>query len=366
MGLFMPTDSGEILDGIMSELEAYCGPLPEGDERRIYGQALTALFVAAFHKVEDVAKQKMLKYARGEVLDALGDGYAERLQPIPAETLLRFSVPEIYARSITIPKGIRATTADGFMFATKTESVIESGNTYVDVEALAVEGGEDYNGITEGYINTIVDAGEIPQVVSVENLTVTSGGDDGEPDDEDGNERFRQRIRLAMSASSTAGPADAYRFYALSSDPRIVDAYVGTPSAGTVSIKVVLEGGELPTQEVNAKVFDACADDKTKPLTDLVQVSTPDQNTYSINLKYYVDSENEAVVEAAVDSIVEQYTKWQDEKFGRDINPDELVYRLMQAGAKRVTITAPTFTEVDADELAKFSGTVTITHEVTE
>ncbi len=70
---FITTDSQEIHATIIGELEnGVAEPLYPGDERRLFGEALVPLFVAMYNAVNDAARQKMLRYARGPVLDALG------------------------------------------------------------------------------------------------------------------------------------------------------------------------------------------------------------------------------------------------------------------------------------------------------
>ena len=64
--------------------------------------------------------------------------------------------------------------------------------------------------------------------------------------------------------------------------------------------------------------------------------------------------------------------EWQCGALGRDINPDQLRKLILcpdwdasLVGADRVEVTKPVFTELDDSKVAKFSGTVSITHEVT-
>lgn len=64
-------------------------------------------------------------------------------------------------------------------------------------------------------------------------------------------------------------------------------------------------------------------------------------------------------VTAAVTEAVNSYILWQKTKLGRDINPSELISRVMQAGAKRVVVSAPTFTALARTQVAK-EGTVSI------
>ena len=62
-----------------------------------------------------------------------------------------------------------------------------------------------------------------------------------------------------------------------------------------------------------------------------------------------------------VAAAVEQYKTWQ-RAIGRDINPSQLVRMVMDAGAKRVTVTAPTYTPVDATKVSALQGEATVTY----
>ena len=43
---------------------------------------------------------------------------------------------------------------------------------------------------------------------------------------------------------------------------------------------------------------------------------------------------------------------WQKSKLGRDVNPSELIRRIMDAGAKRVVVTAPAYAVVSETQVA--------------
>ena len=74
---FIETDSEKLYNTVITTLEKSVGePLYPGDERRIFGDAIVAVVLAVYSRANDACKQKMLRYARGEVLDALGERYA--------------------------------------------------------------------------------------------------------------------------------------------------------------------------------------------------------------------------------------------------------------------------------------------------
>lgn len=218
---FITTDSSVIFEEIITSLEASVSePLYPGDERRIFGEALVPLFVAMYNAMNDACRQKMLRYARGEVLDALGErAGVTRIPPTEATTTLRFSLSEAVESNVIIPEGTRATSDSVRYFATTRTAVITAGELSVDVEAVSVGGGVQYNDIPVGAISSIVDP--VVFVDKVSNTTVTTGGGNEEDDDS-----LRERIRVAPSKLSTAGPVNGYRYWAMSADSSIADVTV--------------------------------------------------------------------------------------------------------------------------------------------
>ena len=369
---FLNTNSNEIYKTIMEELEnGVSEPLYPGDERRIFGEALVPIFVALFTSFNDAAKQKLLRYARKEVLDALGErAGVERLTPVPAKTTMRFSLSEPLGQNVIIPMGTRVTSDFVLYFQTNGAAVIPAGELYVDIEATSADGGEIYNGLAPGIINTLVDL--IPYVDNVENTTTTYGGGNEEDDDS-----LRERIRLSPVVSSTAGPIEAYRYWAKTAEPSISDVAIVSPSKGEVEIIPILIGGELPDEGVLQKVLETVSADDVRPLTDHVTVRAPDTEQYDIEIKYYTTAADESRVIETVEGAggaISRYINWQGSVLGRDINPDRLRALILTpnwegenlAGAIRVEVTSPVYTQLPNTSVAKFSGNLTVTHEVAE
>ena len=99
-------------------------------------------------------------------------------------------------------------------------------------------------------------------------------------------------------------------------------------------------------------------------LTDHITVDAPDTVDYAINMTYYInqsDSASAVTIQTAVNNAVSEYINWQKTKIGRDINPDELIKLVKEAGAKRVVVTSPVFTQIDADEVGNLT-TQTVTY----
>ncbi len=368
---FIETDSRTLYQKFISEVEEEIGEdLYQGDERRLFAEAIIPVIVGLFSSVNDSCRQRLLRYARGAVLDALGENRGiTRNESVKAECTVRFSLDEAVASNITIPQGTRVTSDSVRYFATDSTAVITAGMTYVDVPCSAKEGGAAYNDIGIGEIKTLVD--QVPYIDTVSNLTSTAGGSDEEIDDE-----YRDRIRAASAAVSVAGPKAYYRYQAINSDPTIADAYIDSPSPGTVRITPICYGGEIPGTELLAKVLDKCSADDVRVLTDQVIVTAPDTQEYDIELTYYTTSENES---GCIDTIegengaIAQYNSWQQSALDRDINPDKLRGLMLApnwtsdkelVGCDRVEITSPVFTELNARTVAKFSGNLTVNHVV--
>lgn len=216
-------DKDAILDRELTTIEDYAGEaLYPGDERRIFAESESAVHVQLLNVMNQAAKETMLKYARREVLDALGERLGvERLEPAYAKTILRFSVQTPIDQDIFIPRYTKAKTSDDVYFATTEACTITAGSYWAEAEATASTPGSAYNNFTAGSVNTMVDL--IGYVSEVSNMTVTSGGDDGEPYTDVGDDRFRERIRLAPYKLSVAGPKDAYIYWAKSADADIAD-----------------------------------------------------------------------------------------------------------------------------------------------
>ena len=160
----------------------------------------------------------------------------------------------------------------------------------------------------------------------------------------------------------------------MTADPDIIDVAIDSPEANIINIYPLMTGGAIPDEETLQKVEDTCSADDVRPMTDVVTAIAPTQVSYDIELKYYCTQENEADTIKAVEGeggAVDRYNEWQCAALGRDINPDQLRKLVLcpdwdstLVGADRVEVTKPVFTALSASQVAKFSGTVSITHEV--
>lgn len=216
-------------------------PLYPGDERRIYSEALVAVFISLVNTMDDVGRQTLLRYARGEVLDAIGERLdVHRLPGDKAKTIMRFSLSKPQDNDITIPKWTKVTPDSENYFATDEIAILKAGTYSVDVPTSAVGNGYQFNGYLPGTITTLVDL--IPYIETVTNLTETSGGDDGEPYTKEGDDRLRERIRLAPAKRSTAGPELSYIYWAMTADSSISDVKAVSETETFTEILPIYDG----------------------------------------------------------------------------------------------------------------------------
>ena len=369
---FVETDSAKIYTTVIGSLMDYCNePLYPGDERRIFGEGLVMVLTALYSEFNDAMKQRTLRYARGSVLDAIGDRYGvERSVPANASATFRFSASASQMENIIIPSGTRITSDGSVYFSIIETAVLPAGESFVDVIGVCTTGGSAYNGFTAGSISTLVDL--VPYIGSAVNITTTSGGDDGEPYNEEGDNKYRERIRNSPASLSTAGPEGAYRHFALSADPDIVDVAIVCPEnePNTVNLYPLMAGGILPDQETLDKVLAVFADD-VRPMTDKVQVMAPEIVPYTVEIKYYCTKDEEASTIQTIEGdggAIDQYNAWQTAALGRSINPDQLRRFVLAptegTGALRVEVIKPTFAELSKSQVAQLSGSPVVTHEV--
>jgi len=321
--------------------------LSPADPLRKFVQVIVSALVQLRVNIDFAAKQNLLAFAIGDALDAIGASYeTPRLPASPAVTTLRFTLSA--PSQLIIPAGTRATAGDGVFFATTQNVVVPGGVSYIDVPAECTQPGTVGNGYLPGQINQLVDP--IQWVQYVENITESQGGTDVEDDDS-----YAERIRLSPESFSVAGPTEAYRYWAMTAHPSIVDVSVHSPAPMMVEIRPLLQGGELPGQEILDAVYEMCNDRRRRPLTDQVQVLAPEVVNYDIDLTYWISTEDASVaieIQERVNQAIQEYIIWQKSRLGRAIDPSELIARVKNAGAKRVVVTEPINQPIEKYEVA--------------
>lgn len=353
--VFTEKSAQQIESDIINNYEQLTGnSLNKADPRRLFLQALVPLIVQQRTLIDFSAKQNLLSYSIGEYLDHIGtQTQTERLQPTYAKTTERFTLSILTQQ--TISAGTRVTAGDGIFFATVQDVAVQAGQIFADVECQCTQVGTIGNGYIPGEIKQLVDP--IQWVQSVENITKSERGTDVEDDDS-----YATRIQQAPESFSIAGPNGAYEYWAKTASQSIIDVLVHSPSPGTVEIRPLLQGGEIPGEEILDSVLEICSDHKVRPLTDLVRVLAPEQISYDISLTYWINSANSSSVisiQQTVLQAIEDYKLWQKSKLGRAIDPSELITRIKNAGAKRVVVTSPEYQSIESSQVAVESQVIT-------
>lgn len=356
----------DVRDGMVADYEEYMTKatgqtvtLPRSSPHRGVLYAAALQIYQAFQYIDRAGKQSLLKYSYSDFLDNLGLLKGVTRSPATAAvTTLRFTVSAVRQVATAIPKGTRVSAGGSVYFATDEYAEIPAGGSTVDVPATCTDAGTEGNDLAAGDLTIMVDP--LPYVASVVNTTATEGGTDVESDDD-----LAERIYLAPGAYSTAGPEDGYLFHAKQFNPSIGDVVAtSNQAAGTVDIVFIMSDGKTPGTEMINGLKEYLNGKTRRPMTDLVNVSAPAEVTYTVDLTYYInrsDSARAVAIQEAVQTAVADYLTWQ-RTIGRDINPSKLVALVMAAGAKRVTVTAPTYTTVDAIKVSALSGSPTISY----
>ena len=337
----------------MTQAQGVTVSLDRASVHRMILYAAAAQIYQAMQYIDRQGKQNILKYSYSDFLDNLAIFKGVTRNPATAATTtLRFTLSAERDTATGIPQGTRVSTAGAIYFATDVYAEIPAGSTTVDVPATCTVAGTDGNGFAVGELSTIVDP--IPYVASVSNTTATEGGAEIESDDD-----LAERVFLAPGAYSTAGPEDGYLYHAIGDV-----LATSNQAAGTVDIVFIMADGGTPGEEMIEGLEGYLQGKTIRPMTDLVRVAAPQEVQYTINLTYYInrsDSAQAVTIQQEVAAAVEQYKTWQ-RAIGRDINPSQLVRMVMDAGAKRVTVTAPTYTTVDATKVSALQGEAVISY----
>lgn len=346
-------------EAFMTEASGSRVSLGRASVHRMILYSAAAQIYQAMQYIDRAGKQSLLKYSYSEFLDNLALLKGVTREPAKAATTtIRFTASATRTLATPIPAGTRISSSGSVYFQTTEYAEIPAGDLTVDVPAECTVTGKDGNGLAIGEVSTIVDP--IPYITSATNLTATEGGADVEDD-----ATLAERVYLAPGAYSTAGPEDGYLYHAKAYNAAIGDVVAtSNQEAGQVDIVFIMADGSTPGSSMISGLQAHLSGKTIRPMTDKLTVSAPEEIAYSIELTYYInrsDSARAVAIQAAVAQAVEDYKAWQ-RTIGRDVNPSQLAAMVMEAGAKRVTVTAPTFAPVAATKVAALSGSASVTY----
>ena len=287
--------------------------------------------------INDVARQNLVAFARAPMLDFLGELVGvSRLPAQPARTTLRFTRPAASAAATLVPSGTLIQAAPGLYFGSLADVLFPAGGpgAFAEVPAVCETAGPVGNGFLPGQV--AVPLSLLPDGVTAENRTVTSSGADPE-----GDERLRERIRLAPEMFSTAGPRLAYRFAAMSASPLVLDVAVASPRPGLVRLHPLATNG-MPSSELKSLVLAAASAEDVRPLCDQVEVADPVPAPFGVSaeLLLYRDADA-AEVMASAEVALSQYCERVAGGLGLDVVRSQLIAALSVSGVYRVNLVSP-------------------------
>ncbi len=309
--------------------------------------------------VQYAAQQNLLAFAIFPMIDYLGALVGvTRLQAQPATTTIQFTLLNPLTVGYTVAAGTSVGSSDGqIVFATNADVTISAGATSATVNATASVAGAGGNGFLPGQISVLLNPSGL--LSEATNTSTSSGGSAPETDD-----HLRTRIQAAPNQFSSAGPAGAYRFFALGVDPSIIDVQVVSPAPGTVNVYVLT--GPVTVQPAAAPnaigiagpallsgVQMALNSDTVRPLTDSVVASAVSEVDYQISalLTLYSDADPNLTMGAAA-AAVQQLAIEIASKIQRDIVPSQIIAALSVSGVYEVTLNSPTYIQLAAGQWA--------------
>lgn len=356
--VFITNDPNEIVSEsiIFYETQANKTLQPADTERlQINGASYRESLLRS--QMNEAAKQNLVRFAKAPILDYIGERVGvKRLAARPADCNIEFSLVPGHG-NVVIPLRTRVQTVDGqTAFYTTKATPVSIGIDSVVIVCKAVDDGVIGNGYIAGNVTTILD----PQafLASAANTNTTGNGIDDETD-----ESLRGRIILAPEAFSTAGSLGAYIFWAKTANQLIIDVSAFSPSPLVMNIyPLVAAAGGTPPQII-ADVYAATSGEKVRPLNDIVNVYSPTEVPYDIEVELTLyDNADQVTTEALVNAALQSYADDHRKALGLDVVVKQIEALCMVKGAtyNAVVISPSADVVLDKTEYSQV-GTITVT-----
>lgn len=345
--IFVNTDPAQIVSESIAFYEAQTGKIlqPAQPERLLindwaYREALLR------NAINETGAQNLIDFATAPVLDYLAAFFGvTRLDAAPSTTTIEFTFTGGHGNGV-IPVGIRVGSTDGnAIFVTTTPTNVLSTDTVLDVICECVNPGKAANGYAAATISVILDP--LPILASAQNINTSGGGADPETDDQ-----LRARTKLAPSSFSVAGPTGAYKYWALTADPTIIDVSVGenVPAPGSVTLYPLVLGGISTPSGVLAAVLGICSDETIRPCCDTVYAVSPTPVSYALQFDITLfTGANQTLVVQALTDLANAYAADKITKLGLDIIRAKLIALCADPGIYDVNLVYPAADIVIAD-----------------
>ncbi|MCF6438134.1 baseplate J/gp47 family protein [Pseudoalteromonas luteoviolacea] len=159
----------------------------------------------------------------------------------------------------------------------------------------------------------------------------------------EGDERYRQRIPLSLESYSMAGTKGAYEYHTFSANDKVRDVYVDSDSPGYVNIYALIDTmTQSQANEIKADIDDRLNDEDIRPITDKVvtQWVMPTIETLSAQIYLNIGANKQQVelaIMQALDAFIAEHCK-----LGSEIPHSGIIDALHQPGVRKVKLLTPT------------------------
>lgn len=177
---------------------------------------------------------------------------------------------------------------------------------------------------------------------------------DGETDD-----RLKKRYILKVQGSSSAGPEEWYKYWAMSADIRVDDVAVFRPGTGpniTVAVLSTQAGG-VPTQDVLDAVYAVVNAPNIRSLNDVIAVTASTTSTVNIAGQVWLLPSSPQSVFDGLEATL-RAAQVAEGGIGFDLNRAWIIARVMVPGVSNFILTSPTADTVEDPNNAATIGTV--------
>ncbi|WMN59268.1 baseplate J/gp47 family protein [Pseudoalteromonas xiamenensis] len=186
---------------------------------------------------------------------------------------------------------------------------------------------------------------------------------------DESDERLRMRTQKAYHSLNTAGTEESYTYHTLSTDPRIKDVYVASPSPCHVQLTILSNESKSGTPSSSllnklavtfgliegdqTQVSDKLQTQKVRPIGDWVEILPAKTRSFSINAKVKLElGPGSEAVKRQVLSSLEAFLA-ERHGLGKAIKRSALFAVLHQAGVEEIELSSPIENiNVQKDEVA--------------
>ena len=129
----------------------------------------------------------------------------------------------------------------------------------------------------------------------------------------------------------------------------------------------MLKDRDLATESFIEGLSEYINNPDIKAITDHITIKNVERVEYSIDVEYSIcNSDISAlnIIQQDVKSNIYEYTEWQSQKIGRDIDIQKLISYIIQAGGRKIRVNSPSVKTITHMQLSYCTG-VKITYKGT-